>query len=102
MHNFRDYLAVLPPLYGVARKLPMLCDGEISKYNYNKGVYEPRPMLVTEKLSAICLCTILSYGFVPFWAYNDINMMEIRLKNLDPNDFGYNKKSNNFIDYLMN
>lgn len=101
-HHARNFLAFLPPVYGVARKLPALYNGEVRSFNKDTCHYETRPMLTTEKGGIIVMCAGLSYGCIPFWAYNDINMLEIRMKKLDPVKFGYPNKLLCWTDYLLN
>lgn len=48
-----------------------------------------RRMLVSEKTEVIALSTITGCMFFPIMAFNDMSRLEIRLKGLDPKQYGY-------------
>lgn len=63
--------------YGVIRKLPQMQIATTNKYNKIKKEYHKVPMLISDKILVIGICSIMTPYVWPYYLYKDITKIKI-------------------------
>lgn len=91
--------------YGFVRKVNQISNAKLYTHEYDKETreyyYKPRPMLMTDKAAAITISTLAAPWILPCYVYNDLSYLEMRLRKLDPNEYGDNPFKRSWISYLF-
>lgn len=86
--------------YGFLRKFIEMKTATVRHYDPNTHEKIRVSVLTSDKLWISGVCGIVSiYGW-PFYLYNDVKKIEIKMKNLDPNWYNQNQKDY-LIEYLF-
>lgn len=86
--------------YGFIRKIDQVKSANINYFNEDIKKIDKRPMLLTSKILLTSFSGIASLYIWPIYMYNDMNRMEIYIKNKDPTHYGYNLQKYE-IDYFF-
>lgn len=78
------------PAYGFVRKIPIVWDAKVERYDVKSSHQTVNDMLVSEKIIACSLGAILSPWLFFMWVDRDLTNLEVRLRGLPPKDYGCN------------
>lgn len=83
---------VATTLYEGARTLPRVRRAKWHSKSFRNGYKGPHvPLLTTEKLAASAFCSLQGIYAAPISFIEDIKRMEMKVKRLDPQQYGYTK-----------
>jgi hypothetical protein len=74
--------------YGVLRKLPMIWNARIERFDENEKKYVLSPLLLTDKVLIVASGMVFSPLFILNWLYNDMRAFEIRCRGHDSSSYG--------------
>lgn len=89
-------------LYGATRKTIMLQSANVSYYNEETKKTSVRPILLVDKMVIITVCGFGSIFLWPYFIYNDLLNLELKIKKRSLQDYGlYKNPSNNILDLIF-
>ena len=90
--------------YGFVRKIDDLVDARVYIREWDKEACEhfdrPVSMLYTDRLMVLGISALASPFMLPKYLYDDLSWVEIRMRDLDPYDYGHDKKRS-VLHYLF-
>ena len=102
--NFSKYVNTTYALatvgYGIARKIPILKNATVEKYNREQREYKRVPMLTVDKIMITGVAGLANVYLWPLFVYKDLKSMEIYMSKSDIDDYTSFKPSCAF-DYLF-
>jgi hypothetical protein len=92
--------------YGFVRKVVDLVHAKIIIRDYDQTNREyhdrPIPMLLTDRVVVMGISTLAAPYLLPKYLYDDMSCIELRLRNANPDDYGYGDKGKrSIIDYMF-
>lgn len=87
--NMFKWLGVIPA-YGFVRKIPIVWDANIERYDVNTHTQTVNKMLLSEKVVACTLGALLSPWLFLVWGERDMSYLEVKLRGLAPESYGVN------------
>jgi hypothetical protein len=86
-------------VYGLVRKTCQVSTAEIEIYDREKNQYKRMPMLLTDKTFTVVHSAVIAPCVLPVYVYQDFNRLEMKMRNVDPKDYGETEKTR-VTDYL--
>lgn len=86
--------------YGLVRQTYNMKSATTEFYDKDTNKYTKIPVLLTSKIMISTLGGCMSFYIWPYYLHNDLNRIEIYIRNEKPSKYGYDDKKHIF-DYLF-
>lgn len=86
--------------YGFVRKVGEVAHARVSTYDKELREYKSVPMLFADKAMVVTFSTMMAPFYWPWYVHTDLKLLELRMKNLNPDDYGYGDKDH-VVDYMF-